>query len=532
MDYGFVTEHMRRIWLSARILLLALFGLVGPVHGASTLEMIGVTALRAVTTNLSGSGIRVAQPEASLTLDNLTWEVNPPDVSQPAALFTYGSEAGSTNTFPNALGADSWHAKDVANNFYGLPSGVATNVAQVDNYEANYFITGVVQTLRPGIAILVNQSFVDSNTNAQSAYDTLYDNYAAQYKTLFVSGAGNGGPVLPPSTSYNGISVACYAPDAASSIGPTLDNGRCKPDLTAPASFTSFSTPLVSGAAAVLMQAALRGDGGGDTNAAFDLRTIKALLLNGAVKPADWTNSSASPLDARYGAGMVNLLNSYQQLAGGRRSNYVSTTVSLNGAHPPTGASNTIAVLSGWDYGTNTSSASQDAIRHYYFNVSNSVAGAKFAVTATLVWHRHQNKAAINNLNLFLYNCANSNLVTGSTSRVDNVEHIYQTNLVSGRYDLQVWKAGGNSGAIVTTSEAYALAFAFWPQPTLVLTTNLMLTWPVYPAGFGVEMTANLLASAWSATNFPPPVLTNSMNTLRLNATNASQFFRLQSPNF
>ena len=66
------------------------------------------------------------------------------------------------------------------------------------------------------------------------------------------------------------------------------------------------------------MQAALRGDGGSDTNSAFDIRTIKALLLNGAVKPADWTNIAPSPLDTRYGAGVLNVLNSYEQLAGGR----------------------------------------------------------------------------------------------------------------------------------------------------------------------------------------------------------------------
>ena len=56
---------------------------------------------------------------------------------------------------------------------------------------------------------------------------------------------------------------------------------------------TSFSTPQVAGAAAVLMQAGLRGDGGSDTNAAADIRTVKALLFNGAVKPADWTNIAA-----------------------------------------------------------------------------------------------------------------------------------------------------------------------------------------------------------------------------------------------
>ena len=74
-------------------------------------------------------------------------------------------------------------------------------------------------------------------------------------------------------------------------IGPTSD-GRSKPDIVSPGSgATSFSTPFVSGSAAVLMQAALRGDGGADTNSANDNRTIKALLLNGAVKPADWTNT-------------------------------------------------------------------------------------------------------------------------------------------------------------------------------------------------------------------------------------------------
>ena len=124
-------------------------------------------------------------------------------------------------------------------------------------------------------------------------------------------------PVNPPATCYNGIGVGAYG--GSSSIGPTLDNGRAKPDITAPGlRTTSFSTPQVAGAAAVLMQAGLRGDGGGDTNSAADIRTVKALLLNGAIKPADWTNHAASPLDTRYGAGVLNVFNSYKQLAGGK----------------------------------------------------------------------------------------------------------------------------------------------------------------------------------------------------------------------
>ena len=76
-----------------------------------------------------------------------------------------------------------------------------------------------------------------------------------------------------PATCYNGLGVGCYGVGAASSIGPTVDNGRSKPDLTAPSTYTSFSTPYVSGAGAVLLQAAANGAGGTNLAAAGDLRT-------------------------------------------------------------------------------------------------------------------------------------------------------------------------------------------------------------------------------------------------------------------
>ena len=520
---------------------VAVFAGLSSVGGqASTLDTIGVTLLRGVTTNVNGAGITVGQAEGGYeTATN--WQVNPGAVGQPTNLFTYFYGTlpyvlvSSASTYPNSLGGPSGHANYVAGNFYGLAVGVATNVAHVNNYEANTFINHYINLGNTISERVVNQSFTFGSYDA--SWDQKYDNYAAANKVLFVSGAGfNGQPVYTPATCYNGIGVGVS--DAYNSPnGPTPD-GRSKPDITAPGTpdtVTSYTTPQVSGAAAILLQAGLRGDGGGDTNSATDIRTLKALLLNGAIKPTDWTNSVSTPLHPRYGAGVLNVFNSYKQLTGGKRGYVVSTTVATSGAHPPTGATGTVSVLSGWDFNTNTSGklpSQFDAVNHYYFNVTNNLSGAQYTATATLVWNRQSGQAAINNLNLFLYNCANSNLVACSTSLVDNVEHIYKTNLMQGRYDLQVWKAGGTG--IVSAAEPYALAWAF-VAPALNIAksgTNAVLTWPVYPAGFRAEATTSLESPAWSPNNLSSPIVTNNMNSLILNATNAQQFFRLRQPDF
>jgi hypothetical protein len=510
---------------------------------AQNLDTIGVTLLWTVTTNLNGMGVRVGQAEAGAPY----WEVNPGSsgVGQPTNLFTYFYSASpytsvsTANTFTNSLGLESGHADLVGGIFYGMSGGTATNVTHVNNYEAGTLYNYYVNNSRSIVDRVVNQSFIFCNADyshlpvsTEQQIDQQYDNYAAQYKILFVSGAGNGGPtnqaqIYPPASCYNGIGVADYG--GSSCTGPTLDNGRAKPDITAPATETSYSTPQIAGAAAVLMQAGLRGDGGSDTNSAADIRMVKALLLNGAVKPADWTNNAPSPLDTRYGAGVLNVFNSYKQLAGGKHGYIVSTSVSTGGAHPPTGASGTVSTLSGWDFNTNTSSSSMDAVAHYYFNVTNGVSNATFTATATLVWNRQQNQSSINNLNLFLYNAANSNLVAVSTSAVDNVEHLFVPKLAQGRYDLQVWKAGGS---FVSSSETYALAFEFFSMPLGIANsgTNVVLKWPIYPTGFILESTTNLISPILWNTNNPAPSVTNNQNYVVLNMTNRYQFFRLWRP--
>jgi hypothetical protein len=534
-----IPRRQKILWVLATAVFL------GAAARAQNLGQIGVTLLRTMTTNVDGSGIRVAQPEAGLDTNNppMIWEVNPAATGRSSNLFTYISSNGSSSNYTNSLGSESGHADSVAGFFYGIPGGVATNVAHMDNYEANYFYNSIIAATLPASINdrVVNQSFIfnGSSVSDQQTIDSDYDNYAAEFGTLFVSGAGNGvgsgngGRVNPPATCYNGIGVGVS--DGSSSVGPTLDNGRAKPDIVAPGGETSFSTPLVSGAAAVLMQAGLRGDGGSDTNSAADIRTVKSLLLNGAIKPAGWTNNFPSPLDTRYGAGVLNVFNSYEQLAGGKHGYVVSASVSSGAAHPPTGNSGTVGALSGWDFNSISStsagifSSATDGVNHYYFNVTNNLNGQNFTATATLVWNRQQNQTAINNLDLFLYNCASSNLVVCSTSLVDNVEHVWLPRLPQGRYDLQVLKNSGNS---VSGSESYALAWEFFTPTLNVANTgaNIALTFPVYPAGFFVEAATSLSPPVNWNTNLPPPVVTDGQNLILLDPTNAAQFFRLRRP--
>ncbi len=515
------------------------------------LRPLGVPQLQALATNVNGTGIRVGQVEAPIDEALTQWEVDPTKVPVSATLFTYIYSNGISSTmFTNALGVDSWHADLVAQNIYGPASGVATNVAHVDNYD----VEGFVLEYESGVFSLpyyntndrvVNQSFAFENyvdgewvhvsSNEEVAADTAFDDDAAINGTLFVSGAGDSTSlaVNPPATCYNGIGVGIY--NGNSSPGPTIDNGRCQPELTASATnyVSSFSTPYVSGAATALMQAGLRGDGGSNTNAAASMITVKALLLNGAVKPADWANVPPSPLDFRYGAGFLNVFNSYEQLAGGKHGYVFSTNIPTGTAHPPVATAASVAALNGWDFNTNTSSVMNDSVNHYFFNVTNGVKGAAFTLTATLAWNKHYKATSINNLELFLYNAANSNLVAASTSVVDNVQQVFVPQLPQGRYDLQVWKAGGMGN--VSDSEPYALAWEMFSDFLSVKQygTNVCLTWPAYPAGFQVETASSLNAPvSWSANNVPAPVYTNNQNVIWMNPGNSEEFFRLQTPDF
>jgi len=521
--------------MEARTVLFCTLACCGIVTGKaeSTLDIIGVTLLRRVDASLTGNGVNVVHPEVGGTTAPPQFEVNAAVVGVQASLLTYISSNGTATVFPNSVGSESLHADSVGVNFYSPSSGVAPQVAHVDNYDADYFANNIIlAVLPPAISgPVVNQSFVFSglNSSAQATVEQDYDGYAANHNTLFVSGAGNGGAVMVPATCFNGIGVGAFG--GSSSVGPTSD-GRSKPDVTAPAGATSFSTPYVSGSATVLLQAATRGDGGANISAASDVRTLKALLLNGAVKPAGWTNGATTPLDARYGAGVVNVFNSWTQLRGGQHAFIEATSNPSGSPHPPGANPNNEPTLAGWDFNSISNLRSlltyNEEVNHYYFSFSPP-GGGQFALTATLVWNRSSGQTAINDLNLFLYDAANGNLVAASTSAVDNVEHICITSLPAGRYDLQVQK---NPTSQVSATESYALAFQFFSLQLEIANTNgnIAISWPIAPAGFTLESTTSLTPPlSWSAVSATASI-TNDQNLVLLPATGSGQFFRLQGP--
>lgn len=370
----------------------------------ANLDAIGVTALRQFEPGLTGSGVCVAQVEAA----SPGWQTSPAAVGCPT---TWTCGLGSTTNFPNSLGAESGHANDVARLFLNPVCGIAPGVAHLDNYDFQYFTGQIIPNEIPIAAKVVNQSFAYFGRNARVDQD--YDDYAAKYNVLFVSGAGNSGRVRSPGTAYNGISVAAYG--GQSSVGPASD-GRSKPDLTAPGAFTSFSAPLVSGGAALLTQVGIS-----------DIRLLKALLLNGAQKPWDWTNSSASPLDHRYGAGVLNVFQSWRQFRGGQQP-----------------SATRITARRGWDL----AAVSSNSVQRYHFDLRAD------RFTATLVWLRQYGCSNINNLDLSLFT-AEGALLGRSASAVDNVEHLSISELVPAEYILEVSGAG--------SEETYALAFDFGP---------------------------------------------------------------------
>ncbi len=340
--------------------------------------------------------------------------------------------AGKTVTYPYATVAPtafSAHANTVALNLVGAKSslipGASTLVCSgASAYRATSLRMGQASPPPPATWDLENHSYAGNATTYNTIALQLFDLRIARDLTTVVVALENGTGALPPlfANAYNAITVGVSS-GSHSRGGSNLDgSGRLKPDLVAPAGYTSYATPMVASAAGLLLAEAKRTAALAE---AADPRVVKALLLTGATKDEfpTWAATSTRPLDPVYGAGELNVANAYKVLLAGRQT-----------------PAKTWRAPSGWDLAkSNTTST-------YFFRVAD---GQTSRLTASLVWLREQTtedylsfSGEPADLALRLRRSddafARGAILAESNSPLDNVEHLVVPALPAGDYVLEV----------------------------------------------------------------------------------------------
>ena len=425
---------------STHRILSVLLVLLGSPHalGQAYKAAVGYNKLQAeVGASLAnGAGVVVAMAEANVGPGGTnTYYLNTADSQFTGKTFTDISNLSPRNT--------SGHATTVAQLFFGNTSSMSGGVNNVQVYDAENFVitqqrlgnAGVNPNATGGFSVM-NHSYIANGlppaiaveSNARLDYTVARDNFTS------VVALGNGG-ALPQiyGQSYNSIVVGLSSgghSQGATDLGVV---GRVKPDIVSPMGTTSEATPLVSSTAALLHQAASNFG----TPNARNSEAMKAIIMAGATKDTipTWSNTSTRPLDSVFGAGQLNVYNSYRILEAGETNGVISVPVTSPAV---------TSGLQGWDSGTTITPGSP---LHWNFNVAE---GSSISEASILLTWNAQYRDALGNFNsslslanmdLRLFRSNNGVLgseVGASLSTIDNVEHIYLRNLSSGGYTIQV----------------------------------------------------------------------------------------------
>ena len=317
--------------------------------------------------------------------------------------------------------------------FYGNTSSLAGGANHVTAYEANNFLTSFLRATggTPGTPTyqIQNHSWqgslgsTNTDRSALRRLDAMVDDHEL-ITAVGLANNGNEGLEIDPSASlshpslfahsYNAIAVGAtngyHSRGVTSSLyGP----GRSKPDIVAPRPVVSSATAAVSSAATTLYEVA-------DGTDATRSEVMKAILLAGATKdefanyvdpatdlPNVWERTTMQPLDDLFGAGELNIYNSYLML--------------LDGQTPGSDTTPTPASRYGWDYQSSITPG-QDV--EYEFEIPTGSTAKELSII--LAWNVDVNAGfssqTLANLDLELVDSTGT-MVDESVSAVDNVEH-------------------------------------------------------------------------------------------------------------
>ncbi len=461
---------------------------------AGELDLIGYTRLKDQLGDSlpTGLGITVAHIEVNLSVNGLTYV--PTTDGDLEAEF-----AGKTFELVSGASDDSLHATRVGGRFYGNSQSVAPGVSTIINYSAvnsaaanggwlyDDFLhvnSGSLPEVTP--ARVFNHSWVsnDPSTNLDALHRVDY--LVETDDIINVIGIMNDpDPAFPIfASAFNSIAVGVtrgtHTPGTASSLSAPYTSGRMRPHLVAPTSVTSFATPLVSGTAAMLLETAQTRPGlsngailssigrndwtlqHGETS-----EVIRSLLMAGADREANFGGNGIrqtyqvdtdNGLDSLYGAGELDVFNSYQMLAAGEQDSL------------ETGGSGDIK-LYGFDYDPGISANSTKSYRFSIDSVERNFAaslnwnlamdmkieGGQFVGIPETSW-----LGKVANLNLKLVNITGggAQMVAQSKGTGDTTENLYVAELGAGEYEIRV----SFSSSFPVGSIDYGLAWRFPPS--------------------------------------------------------------------
>ncbi len=394
----------------------------------------------------NGAGVPVSLVEASTEDGHYFPNINNPQFS--AASDPLGIQVNFIDGSGGANTGVSGHADSQARTLVSNTDSVAPAANEVTVYEATDYLNRVLNLSGSNNDLPLTQDFrvqnfswIGGGSDSQDREALRRFDYAIDTNNITAMvGLNNVTTPLPRllSHSYNALTVG--RTDGIHNTGLTTladyGAGRSKPDLVAPRTSTSAATSSVSSAAIFLHSA----DTVLGTDAA-NSATMRAILLAGATKDefSSWSQIDSGgqwhPLDDTYGAGELNLYNSYLATLGGQ---FVGDTDT-----PSAVASH------GWDYQTVQPGAGNELL--YTFIIPNGKTAAELSIA--LAWNAkikspfHVGAPIVADLNLELVDDAGSTIdlnigdgiVEGlSASDVDNVEHLYLTDLAAGAYTLKV----------------------------------------------------------------------------------------------
>jgi len=405
-------------------------------------------------------------------------------------------------------------------------------------------VTGVPTANNQTADVITSSWSTSSSPDGNNYIALVLDSLTNESGKTFVVAAGNGGPtadtVFAPGSGTNAFVVGAlqsdettppysqiadfsstsptdfFIPaDAAGDTGTELLGVRARVDITAPGTDmilayyggdtgggafgygtadpatdeiaypfagTSFSTPIVASAAALVVDV-------GKTNYAndphaIDGRVVKAVLMNSADKPAGWNNGqftngngvifTSQALDYTYGSGILNLNHAWNQYTTG-----TTDLLDVNGNPTLTGGA---VQPTGWAFGQITHLTNATAKVDYTITAPQA-AGTQ--MSATLDWYSNavttpdqfyeQNGldasyGSFDNLDLSVYLLGGSQpqLIAESASLYNSSQELYFTLPTTGQYMVEVsensyvWNFTGDT----TTDFGLAWSVTTLPEPT------------------------------------------------------------------